>query len=72
MKLVKKNQKAILLAIGDGANDVSMIQAAHVGVGISGVEVFVVSAFGHHFLVSDNSFVGSSSGSLIGRGDISV
>jgi phospholipid-transporting ATPase len=27
-----------LLAIGDGANDVSMIQAAHVGVGISGVE----------------------------------
>lgn len=39
VKLVKKNQKAILLAIGDGANDVSMIQAAHVGVGISGVEV---------------------------------
>ncbi|KAG9081562.1 hypothetical protein FRC06_005505, partial [Ceratobasidium sp. 370] len=38
VKLVKKNQKAILLAIGDGANDVSMIQAAHVGVGISGVE----------------------------------
>jgi P-type E1-E2 ATPase len=26
------------LAIGDGANDVSMIQAAHVGVGISGNE----------------------------------
>lgn len=40
VKLVKKNQKAILLAIGDGANDVSMIQAAHVGVGISGVEVW--------------------------------
>ena len=39
VKLVKKNKKAILLAIGDGANDVSMIQAAHVGVGISGVEV---------------------------------
>ncbi|ESK93693.1 calcium transporting atpase [Moniliophthora roreri MCA 2997] len=38
VKLVKRNQKAILLAIGDGANDVSMIQAAHVGVGISGVE----------------------------------
>ncbi|GJJ05826.1 hypothetical protein Clacol_000013 [Clathrus columnatus] len=38
VKLVKKNQKAILLAIGDGANDVAMIQAAHVGVGISGVE----------------------------------
>ncbi|KAG6876279.1 hypothetical protein C0992_000210 [Termitomyces sp. T32_za158] len=39
VKLVKKNQKAILLAVGDGANDVSMIQAAHVGVGISGVEL---------------------------------
>ncbi|KAF8309112.1 Ca-transporting ATPase [Clavulina sp. PMI_390] len=38
VKLVKKNQKSILLAIGDGANDVGMIQAAHVGVGISGVE----------------------------------
>jgi phospholipid-transporting ATPase len=52
VKLVKKNQKAILLAIGDGANDVSMIQAAHVGVGISGVEVrrylfvFVFSCLG--------------------------
>ncbi|KAI0820969.1 calcium transporting ATPase [Irpex lacteus] len=38
VKLVKKNTKALLLAIGDGANDVSMIQAAHVGVGISGLE----------------------------------
>lgn len=38
VKLVKKYDKSILLAIGDGANDVSMIQAAHVGVGISGVE----------------------------------
>ncbi|PGG99918.1 hypothetical protein AJ80_09273 [Polytolypa hystricis UAMH7299] len=38
VKLVKRHLKCILLAIGDGANDVSMIQAAHVGVGISGVE----------------------------------
>ncbi|KAJ2163162.1 aminophospholipid translocase [Coemansia sp. RSA 552] len=38
VKLVKRRKKAILLAIGDGANDVSMIQAAHVGVGISGQE----------------------------------
>jgi phospholipid-transporting ATPase len=39
VKLVKKYQKqSILLAVGDGANDVSMIQAAHIGVGISGVE----------------------------------
>ncbi|XP_074619710.1 phospholipid-transporting ATPase IA-like isoform X2 [Acropora palmata] len=39
VKLVKQHVKdAITLAIGDGANDVGMIQAAHVGVGISGVE----------------------------------
>jgi phospholipid-transporting ATPase len=38
VKLVKRHLKAILLAIGDGANDVGMIQAAHVGVGISGME----------------------------------
>lgn len=29
---------AVTLAIGDGANDVAMIQRASVGVGISGVE----------------------------------
>ncbi len=38
VKLVKENMKSITLAIGDGANDVSMIQAAHVGIGISGNE----------------------------------
>eukprot|EP00667_Euglena_gracilis_P000907 EG_transcript_907 len=39
VKLVRKfNQRAVTLAIGDGANDVSMIQKAHVGVGISGME----------------------------------
>ncbi|XAR64986.1 Phospholipid-translocating ATPase [Bertholletia excelsa] len=36
--LVKKGARRITLSIGDGANDVSMIQAAHVGVGISGME----------------------------------
>lgn len=30
--------KVTTLAIGDGANDVNMITAAHVGVGIKGVE----------------------------------
>ena len=29
---------SVTLAIGDGANDVNMITAAHVGVGISGLE----------------------------------
>jgi phospholipid-transporting ATPase len=36
--VIEKNPKAITLAIGDGANDVNMINAAHIGVGISGVE----------------------------------
>lgn len=36
--LVTTNTDAVTLAIGDGANDVAMIQKAHVGVGISGVE----------------------------------
>uniref|UniRef100_A0A7N8WQD4 Phospholipid-transporting ATPase n=1 Tax=Mastacembelus armatus TaxID=205130 RepID=A0A7N8WQD4_9TELE len=36
--LVKKHKRAITLAIGDGANDVSMIKTAHIGVGISGQE----------------------------------
>lgn len=39
VKLVKRYKKdSVSLAIGDGANDVSMIQAAHIGVGISGME----------------------------------
>eukprot|EP00798_Chlamydomonas_sp_ICE-L_P004076 gene4076-14171_t len=37
-QLVKKEMGAITLAIGDGANDVSMIKAAHIGCGISGRE----------------------------------
>ncbi len=32
----RKNQ--ITLAIGDGANDVNMIESAHVGIGIMGKE----------------------------------
>ncbi|KAG1457835.1 hypothetical protein G6F46_009262 [Rhizopus delemar] len=38
VRLVKKGLKVMTLAIGDGANDVSMIQEANVGIGISGVE----------------------------------
>ena len=36
--LVKKYKQAVTLSIGDGANDVSMIKTAHIGVGISGQE----------------------------------
>eukprot|EP01102_Stenamoeba_stenopodia_P019726 TRINITY_DN7518_c0_g1_i1.p1 TRINITY_DN7518_c0_g1~~TRINITY_DN7518_c0_g1_i1.p1 ORF type:complete len:1131 (+),score=258.43 TRINITY_DN7518_c0_g1_i1:213-3605(+) len=38
VKLIQENDKAECLAIGDGANDVPMIQAAQIGVGISGKE----------------------------------
>ncbi|KAG6864192.1 hypothetical protein C0991_011668 [Blastosporella zonata] len=38
VRLVKNGLGAMTLAIGDGANDVSMIQSADVGVGISGEE----------------------------------
>ncbi|XP_035032710.1 phospholipid-transporting ATPase VA [Hippoglossus stenolepis] len=38
VKLVRNKLKVMTLAIGDGANDVSMIQVADVGVGISGQE----------------------------------
>ncbi|XP_034247124.1 probable phospholipid-transporting ATPase IA isoform X6 [Thrips palmi] len=38
VELVTVHTGAVTLAIGDGANDVAMIQKAHVGVGISGYE----------------------------------
>ncbi|XP_069487816.1 phospholipid-transporting ATPase VD [Ambystoma mexicanum] len=55
VKLVRNKLKVMTLAIGDGANDVSMIQVADIGVGISGQEGmqavmtsdFAVSLFKH-------------------------
>jgi len=38
VNMVKTGLDCLTLAIGDGANDVAMIQEAHVGVGIAGVE----------------------------------
>lgn len=38
VKLVKQELKVMTLAIGDGANDVAMIQSANIGVGIAGEE----------------------------------
>jgi len=36
--MAKRSGSWITLGIGDGANDVSMIQEAHIGVGIAGKE----------------------------------
>ena len=37
--MIRKQEKSLTtLAIGDGANDVNMITAAHIGVGIRGLE----------------------------------
>lgn len=38
VKLVKKRLKKVTLSIGDGANDVPMIQSANIGIGIIGLE----------------------------------
>lgn len=38
VQLFKCNSSPVILAIGDGANDVSMIQESHVGVGVMGLE----------------------------------
>ncbi|XP_053314399.1 phospholipid-transporting ATPase VD [Spea bombifrons] len=55
VKLVRNNLQVMTLSIGDGANDVSMIQVADIGVGVSGQEGmqavmssdFAVSHFRH-------------------------
>ncbi|XP_056106258.1 phospholipid-transporting ATPase VB [Rhinichthys klamathensis goyatoka] len=38
VKLIRQKLRVMTLAIGDGANDVNMIQAADVGIGVSGQE----------------------------------
>ena len=38
IECIRKKTSAVTLAIGDGANDVDMIQAAHIGIGIYGLE----------------------------------
>jgi phospholipid-transporting ATPase len=38
VKLIKNSLNKVTLAIGDGANDVNMIQEAHIGVGLYGNE----------------------------------
>ena len=44
-RLVKRETGNTTLAIGDGANDVAMLQEADIGVGISGVEGMQVNIY---------------------------
>ena len=50
VELVQEYTQAISLAIGDGANDVAMIQKAQVGVGISGNEGLQAVSFKSIFI----------------------
>ncbi|KJH50069.1 IC domain protein, HAD ATPase, P-type family [Dictyocaulus viviparus] len=43
--LVKRNKKAVTLSVGDGANDVSMIKTAHIGVGQEGMQAVLASDY---------------------------
>jgi P-type E1-E2 ATPase len=38
VKLIKDTFKTVTLSVGDGANDVSMLLEAHIGIGIYGEE----------------------------------
>lgn len=59
-RLVKMGTGETTLAIGDGANDVGMLQEADIGVGISGVEGMQVQDFLFSFLpFSSSLFLGS-------------
>lgn len=53
VRLIKNHQNGskLILAIGDGFNDVNMIQEAHVGVGIRSVESNQAAAFADFSIV---------------------
>ncbi len=51
---VQDKLNAVCLAVGDGANDVAMIQAAHIGVGIYGMKFY---AHGMHALAHTRSLL---------------
>lgn len=61
VEMVKKQVKVITLAIGDGANDVGMIQTAHVGVGISGNEGLQAANSSDYSIAQVSTMAGSLS-----------
>ena len=44
MMMKKHEPNCVTLAIGDGGNDVNMIQKAHIGIGIFGKEGYQAAA----------------------------
>lgn len=45
------NDKKLTLSIGDGFNDVNMIQSAHIGIGVQGKESNQAAAFADYAIV---------------------
>ena len=56
VKFMKKNSKELTLAIGDGGNDVNMIKAADVGVGIFGKEGYQ-AAYNSDYAISQFKYL---------------
>ena len=46
----KRVPRSVTLAVGDGANDIAMIQEAHIGIGITGKEGFQAARSSFRFL----------------------
>ncbi|RCN29491.1 hypothetical protein ANCCAN_24747 [Ancylostoma caninum] len=64
-RLVKANVSGAVLAIGDGANDVAMLQEADVGVGISGQEGMQAALASDYTITQFSVGIGLASVSLL-------
>ena len=56
VEFIKKNSDELTLAIGDGGNDVNMIKAAHVGIGIFGKEGYQ-AAYNSDYAISQFKYL---------------
>ena len=56
VEFMKKNSDELTLAIGDGGNDVNMIKAAHVGIGIFGKEGYQ-AAYNSDYAISQFKYL---------------